>query len=91
MLTRMALAEAVMRDALGAAVDIATREQGFIPARDVSPLFARLEDKVMRDVARKERRERAVKGWPNWYINRGRMSLSPSKRELRQVSWRRAF
>lgn len=34
---------------------------------------------------------RAIFGWPNWYINRGRMSLHATPKERRAVSWRRAF
>jgi len=29
--------------------DPVSREKGFVPTRDVSPLFAALEDKVIRD------------------------------------------
>lgn len=29
--------------------------------------------------------------WPNWYINRGRMSHNPTAKERRAVSWRRAL
>jgi hypothetical protein len=36
------------------------------------------------------RKQRAQGGWFNWYANRGRLSLNPSKSELRRVSWRRA-
>lgn len=40
--------------------------------------------------AKLERRRRAEGGWFNWYANRGRLSLNPTKSELRRVSWRRA-
>jgi hypothetical protein len=39
---------------------------------------------------RSERLKIARHGWPNWYINRGRMSNPPTDTERRQVSWRRA-
>lgn len=32
---------------------------------------------------------RASYGWANWYINRGHIGLSPTKKELRALSWRR--
>lgn len=30
-------------------------------------------------------------GWANWYINRGRLPLEPTRRQLRALSWRRVF
>lgn len=38
---------------------------------------------------REEKRKRAKHGWANWYINRRRLPLNPTKRELRAMSWRR--
>jgi hypothetical protein len=32
----------------------------------------------------------AEHGWANWWIDRGRLSLWYSKRDLRMISWRRA-
>jgi hypothetical protein len=42
------------------------------------------------NMSRAERRRAAKFGWPNWYINRGRISNPPTKKELRQLSHRRA-
>jgi hypothetical protein len=36
------------------------------------------------------RKQAARKGWFNWYLNRGRLYLNLTKKQLRQVSWRRA-
>ena len=43
----------------------------------------------MTDKALKQKR--AKDGWHNWHVNRGRMSKSPTDREIRAKSWRRAF
>lgn len=37
------------------------------------------------------RKRNAEYGWPNWYINRGRMSLNFTGADMRRVSWRRAL
>jgi hypothetical protein len=55
----------------------------FDEATDITP-------KMMRTLLRHNRQQRAKDGWPNWYINHGRLSPNPSKSELRRVSWRRA-
>lgn len=50
-----------------------------------------LTPKMMRVVERYKRKRRSKGfGWTNWYVNRGRMSLPPTGKELHQVSWRRA-
>jgi uncharacterized NAD(P)/FAD-binding protein YdhS len=41
-------------------------------------------------LSRAEKRKLSKHGWPNWYINRGRISNPPTKKELRQISHRRA-
>ena len=38
-----------------------------------------------------DRAERARSGWFNWYVDRGRLPLNPTKREMRAVSWRRVL
>ncbi|MFL6728080.1 MAG: hypothetical protein ACJ8FS_16435 [Sphingomicrobium sp.] len=56
----------------------------FDEAADITP-------RQWRAAGRYARRQRAKGwGWFNWYVNRGRLSLDPSKSELRRVSWRRA-
>jgi hypothetical protein len=40
-------------------------------------------------MTKEERKRRAKLGWINWYINRGRLPLNPTKRDLRALSWRR--
>lgn len=51
----------------------------------------KLTPKQWRAASRLARQRRAKGfGWFNWYANRGRLSLDPSKSELRRVSWRRA-
>lgn len=44
----------------------------------------------VRDADRMKRQQRAQGGWFNWYVNRGRLSLTATDSELRRVSWRRA-
>lgn len=38
-----------------------------------------------------EKKEVAKYGWANWYVNRGRLPLEPTKKDLRSVSWKRVF
>jgi hypothetical protein len=49
-----------------------------------------LTPRMVRVALKHHRRQRATGlGWINWHINRGRLPLSPSKKELRALSWRR--
>lgn len=43
----------------------------------------------VRTIPREERKKIAKNGWPNWFINRGRMSRNPTAPEKRRYSWRR--
>lgn len=45
---------------------------------------------TMIEVAKRTLRARAVLGWTNWHLNRGRLPHHFTKAELRRVSWRRA-
>lgn len=42
-------------------------------------------------ISKSELKKIANRGWPNWYINRGRMSKNPTAKEKRAVSWKRVF
>lgn len=44
----------------------------------------------VKKMPKKERLAAAKHGWPNWFINRGRMSKDATPSERRRVSWRRA-
>lgn len=59
---------------------------GFVAIDELS----NLTEKQWRVASRLARQRRAKKGWFNWHVNRGRLSLNPTKSELRRVSWRRA-
>lgn len=55
----------------------------FYEAQDIS-------ERQIRKLIKHNRRQRAKgMGWTNWYINRGLLPLSPTKADLRRVSWRR--
>ena len=40
---------------------------------------------------RYSRKRRAEGGWFNWYVNRGRLPINPTRKELRAISNRRVF
>jgi hypothetical protein len=42
-----------------------------------------------RQAVRVNRAARAKTGWFNWYVDRGRLPLNPTARDLRMISWRR--
>lgn len=58
-------------------------------AKQASEAFAR-QSEYWHSLSKEERRELSKHGWPNWYINRGRIQQSFTDSELRRVSWRRA-
>lgn len=51
--------------------------------------------KALRQIRQIAKQQRAEYGWFNWYVNRGRMTLSRDpkviEREMRSKSWRRAL
>ena len=52
---------------------------------------AEITPKQMRFLVRHARAQRAKGGWFNWYVERGRLPLNPSARDLRMISHRRAL
>lgn len=53
--------------------------------------YGRLPEVAIRrgTLTAEDQRKRSEHGFPNWHINRGRISNPPTKKELRQISWRR--
>lgn len=62
----------------------------FLGVDELCDKLEALPQREQRRISREARLRRAKDGWFNWYANRGRIGLSPAKKELRQVSWRRA-